>query len=58
MPGVNTCLDTHERDLRARGFASIAGVDKSRFSNLPSRERKGAVLLRLLIQLGGFKCPA
>ena len=25
---MNTCLDTHERDLRARGFASIAGVDE------------------------------
>jgi ribonuclease HII len=24
----NRCLDTHERDLRARGFAVVAGVDE------------------------------
>jgi ribonuclease HII len=28
MAGAHSCLDTHERDLRARGFASVAGVDE------------------------------
>lgn len=27
-PSSHCCLDTHEKDLRARGFASIAGVDE------------------------------
>jgi len=28
MPGAHSCLDIHERDLRARGFARVAGVDE------------------------------